>query len=559
MKESIGHFVTSKIVSHYFLLLILLLLIIFIFRDLPRGFFEQDEWHSFGHYSYLLSLDTTDLIINALKSGPFTHFTPLSLFSKLTMFKIFGLDAASYFYISVFLHTLVAFAVYFLVFIVVRNKISAFLGSVFFAVNSSHHQAITWIGTFEGAELSVLFGLLSLCSFLIYRQYGGKKWFGLALLSSLVALLFKETAVSFLIIIGVLVITNPRERIKGNLLSISGVVLGYLLLKFNYLFLKTESIKTALDQSKVDFFSALLYNLITVPVKIFSQLTFPNDFLISITNSETFPFDPGIGPWSLEHAFFYDVLAVSLGIFITSIIYFVTKKIENRFPIYLGLAVILTSIMPPLIIKKYLIYLDSRYLYQATVGFSILIGVIYQFTASYKNRKRYYKQVISFGLIVLIAIVLIAHAGFLQNRIKTDVKVGQPRKDILMQIHSGYPQLPKQVVFYTESNSSYYGIGEEKILPFQSGFGQTLLIWYSLNEVFPKEFFENDFLWDIKSQEYLQSGNRGFGYFRDFVLLKKTVKDYNIPISSVIAFSWDKENNKLVDISKKMRIKLLSE
>lgn len=558
MKENIFCFLKTKSIPHYLLLLFLLLLIMFAFRDLPQSFFEQDEWHSFGHYNYLLSLNTSDLIINALRSGPFNHFTPLSLFSKLTMFKVFGLNAEYYFYVSIFLHFLVAAAVYFLVYLVLERKLPAFLSSIFFAINSSHHQAVTWIGTFEGAELSVLFGVLSLCSFLRYRKIDRKKWFYLTLLCLFISLLFKETAISFFIILGALVMISQR-RIKGSLIGIGGVALAYLLLKFNYLFFKTASVGTALDQSKVDFFQAFIYNIMTVPIKIFAQLVLPNDIMIGITSREAFSFNPNIGPWTLEYAFFYDLLSFSSGALIIIIIYLIAKRSKYKFSIYLGVAIIVANIMPLLIIRKYLTYLDSRYLYQATVGLGLIIGFVCQSVLSDIKIGKIGRRFVSLGFLSCALVIYFLHFYSLQGLIERDREVGNIRENILVQIKRGYPQLPEETVFYTQSDSTYYGIGEERILPFQSGFGQTLLVWYSVDDKLPKEFFEGDFLWDIKSQGYKEAGQRGFGYFRDFTLLKKAVKDYNIPVSSVIAFSWDKQSTKLVDTSYQTRIQLLGE
>jgi hypothetical protein len=128
------------------------------------------------------------------------------------------------------------------------------------------------------------------------------------------------------------------------------------------------------------------------------------------------------------------------------------------------------------------------------------------------------------------------------------------RSEILTTIKKTYPNLLPKAVFYTESNSSYYGLPEkDKIMPFQSGFGQTLLAWYYKDEMFPKEFFNDRFLWEIKDQGYREFSNRGFGYYRDIDLLKSTVLEYKIPKESIYAFSWDSKHRILRNISDRIR------
>ena len=539
----------SRFYIHLLITLFFAVVIALAYRDLPRTFFEQDEWHSFGYYNYLVSFGTADFLVNSLRSGPLNHFTPLSLFSKLTMFKIFGLNATYYLFVSIILHTLVSVSVYVLIINLVKRIIPAFLGGLFFAINSSHHQAVTWIGTFEGAELSVLLGVLSLISFLYYKQGYRQIFIYSSLFLIFMALLFKETAISFFLVIAILLLADKNIRTKKNILSIGGVFITYFVFRLNYIFFNQNPTAAAINQSDTNIISALIYNFLTIPVKVFSILSIPNDFFINFTNRERFKFDLGIGPWSIDYAIFYDLFTIGLGIFIAIFIYKITRKIENKFPLYLGLLIIVFSIAPLLILKKYLTYIDSRYLYQVTVGFSIVLGVLIMPFFSYTRRT--VTAALLFGLLIYTS-----HIYYLQILVQKDIKIGETRRGILSQIKRDYPQLPQNAIFYTESNISYYGVlGEEKILPFQSGFGQTLLIWYSQEERFPKEFFTDDFLWEISSQGFKEVDGKGFGYFRDFELLKKVVKENNISVNSVIAYSWEDEG-RLLNITDRVKKKL---
>jgi len=116
-------------------------------------------------------------------------------------------------------------------------------------------------------------------------------------------------------------------------------------------------------------------------------------------------------------------------------------------------------------------------------------------------------------------------------------------------------------VFYTESDTSYYGLPiEEKIMPFYSGFGQTLLVWYEgKGEDFPACFFKDKYLYAIIEEGYKECEGRGYGYFRKFDSLKTAILKYSIDPKNVISFSHIAGDEKLVDTSLEIREKLKSE
>ena len=105
-------------------------------------------------------------------------------------------------------------------------------------------------------------------------------------------------------------------------------------------------------------------------------------------------------------------------------------------------------------------------------------------------------------------------------------------------------------------NAILCGECQDKIPPFQSGFGQTLLASYWKQEQYPKEFYENRFLWDITSQGYKEVNNTGFGYYRDFSALKLAISQNKISAQSVIAFSYSSRDKRLQDISEEVKQRL---
>ena len=162
-------------------------------------------------------------------------------------------------------------------------------------------------------------------------------------------------------------------------------------------------------------------------------------------------------------------------------------------------------------------------------------------------------------VLVLITLLPLLIFHFWTNRKFTDQILlrSRTRKSILDQIIKTYPRLPEKVVFYTESDTAFYGLPpEERIMPFQSGFGQTLLVWYfNQGENWPACFFkpEDDFLFAITEEGYRECSGRGFGYFRNFNLLQETLVENNLSKENVIAFVFKLKYNELIDVTRKVR------
>ena len=189
--------------------------------------------------------------------------------------------------------------------------------------------------------------------------------------------------------------------------------------------------------------------------------------------------------------------------------------------------------------------IDSRNLYLPSIGMVFLIVSLSMLIKPKILSILFLSVFISFNVII---------TKIELNKI-TDV--GKDRFKILKQIDKENVKFLDKQILYVESNTSYYGLPDEiRIPPFQSGFGQTLLVWFQDNEKFPIEFFENKFLWPIESQGYKEINGRGFGYFRELDLLTETIKEYNLPEDSFTAYSWNSKENKLTNITNEIRKKL---
>ncbi len=524
---------------------IIFLIVILAYWKLSGAFFEQDEWHTFGRCIHLSSLKGLEYWKKVLQSGPLSHFTPLSLFAKMAMLKTFGLNAYPYFILSIVLHGMVSITVYVFLCLLARNKFIAFLGALFFAINSSHHQAITWLGTFEGAQGAVFFGILSLVLFTLYQYNDNRKFLYLSFASVLVGLLFKETAIAFLLVLAVLLFTRKGKRV--GLTGIGTVLFLYIVLRFSYFFLGVSDLPSVVGSEQQGFLPTFLYNLLTLPIKIFPQAILPQEFLINFSqNLSEFIIEKRLinvgGPWGDLSCLIYDTLTIVLGLVFFKTFWMVFERSKSKKPLIIGFLLIVFTIFPLFVLKRYLVVLDSRFLYPATFGVSILLASLAKKPAVFFISGLIFLHVISLFLVV-----------------NQKVELGQLRKEILASIPSQYPDLPDKTIFFLESDRSYYGLPEkEKIPPFQSGLGQILLVYYDKQENFPREFFEDFFLWEIADEGYKEVGDRGFGYFRDFELMTKIIGEKDIPRESVIAFRYNSETGLLTDMTEEVQGRITS-
>lgn len=542
-----------KLLMHLFFWVAIFASVYFAYWGLQNSYFQQDEWYIFSDYNFLLSIKGMSVFIGNFLVNSLPHFAPLSLIFKMSLYRLFEFDAVPYFFVSIFIHFLVSSSVYLLIVKLTRKRFSALTGALFFAVNSSHHEAVTWIGTFEGTQFTVLFGSLSLFTSLIYLERRKRRFLFISLGLLLIALLFKETALTFFpILICILLWSKPKNVKIAEILSVISVLMFYLFLRFSYLFFGVQAIPDQGIHNQGNFSLIFIYNFLTSPIKIFAQILIPNEILIHLTNLvgpflKTF-FLWEQGPWVASNAFGYDFATIILGSFVVFSIFKFGKSVSNKLPIYLGMSIVLFTIFPLLILNRYLTYLDSRYFYPATLGFSLILCSLVIRATSTKN-----KTIIGLGLLALV-LVLSIHLLSLKETVNSLAKLGQMRKSIINYIVNSHPALPSKTIFYTESDSTFYGLTEnEKIMPFQSGFGQLLLVRYNPIEHFATDFFSNRFLWDITDQGYKEIESRGFGYFRDFDPLVRTMNDFGLDKASVIAYRYDSEKKSVEDITQEVQ------
>lgn len=533
------------------------IVVLVFYSKITMGFFQQDEWLSFARHFILREEGILALLKDAFLPSV-GHYQPLNTLTIHSLFSVFGLNYIGYVFTSITLHLINLTIIFLLAKKIFKGLLLPVIVIILFGISASIYQATSWVLADIGVHFATIFSLLCLLFFFEFLSNKKTIHFYLSLVFLIISLAYKEIALGLFLLLPITYFLFGNIKKKKYPIITIGIGAFYLLFRVAIIFLPqsyTRDILATQSQSIQD----ILYNFLTFPSKAITQLIIPSNVLLdfsyfigSVLPTEwtgykyTTIYDKFVEGVVLE----FIIILFSIFIILTSV-YFWSKEQNHLIKNIIILSLILIILNSPIFAlapeKSGVISLiDSRNLYFLSIGSSFLLGSI--LGSSILGR---------FSKVGIFILLIMLNSYWLNFQINKVAENGLLRKSVLKQIKKDYPKLPDRVVFYTESDKSYYGLpADEQILPFQSGLGQTLLIWYYPTENFPIDFLKNRFLWEIRDQGYKEIEGRGFGYFRNFDLLKKTVKDYNIDLNSIVGFSWRSKTNTLLDISSEAKERL---
>lgn len=539
--------------SEKFWLTVIIGIIILSYLPLFKGFFQQDEWYGYAWFILHKDLNFLDKI-SFFFSPSVGHYNPLSILTTHTLFSIWNLDYTKFLVLSIFSHLIMSISVFYLAKLFFKdNRLLSLATCLLFALFASHQQATSWVVANIATQWSSILGIIATILFFKFVEEKKQKLFILSLLILGVSLLFKEITIGLFPYFFIYLILNNKGKTSKNQLNKKHLVFlllfgfGYMVFRFSMIFASNITGDTLVTQSQSVV--KIIYNFLTVPFKSLSQAVFTHQIIRIVSNllAGFFP-DSLSGPvGSPQFETFVvkrvmEVTSILTALFmlgVSLIVAKLTQKNVYKDAIILSLLwVFFNSLIFSLTPERggVIFVVDSRNLYFIGVGVAIFL-VAFLKTLIVNKPKKFVK----FFIILLFFNLLL-----LNDELSKLSEIGEMRKNILVKIKSIYPVLPKKTVFLVESDSPYYGLPEkDKIPPFQSGFGHTLLGWYYVEQKFPKEFYEDRFLWEITSQGYKEQDGIGFGYFRDYGLLKRATSDYHVPVDNIISFSWSNITNRL--------------
>lgn len=573
-----------------FFTFILLLTVLVFYGGALKTWFQADEWDWIGRYTYYNSIGPVpfwEAFKSSLFPNPRYRFTPLfdGLFSIETYF--FGLNFTPYMTVSLFFHLCNSILVFLFVRKLTQNNKLGYLASFLFASNSIGQHAITWIFTSTNTQGATFFSLIACITFLNYLSKKKTRDLGLTYFFFFIALWFKETAISlFLIIPSILFINNLNKKIKSArkiILSTAGFGLFYFGLRYALsrigAIIHTEGYP---DFGRFLTLDEYLQVLFWSPARaLVDNFVFPNT-IYWLAKIVTTPFLSylKLTPLTTTHDLFIENQAtnlVTLLIFI-GIIAICIKFYKNistnqlRASFILGIIIVMSSALISLLLSirgtsALNPIFRSRDMYFSIAGASLCLAIILNVVSKRFQNANLFPLLRKLrlngkNLFLLIAILTYGTYHLIninQFVLQKEEKQTQSRKTIINTIYNTYPLLPQKIIFYVTSDALYYGHSKPS-LPYQTGFGRTLLVWYALkNNTIPTEFMKDDYLYMPFSEGYKEIDDYGFGYFTDFDKLTAVIKDYHLTKESVFAFSYSGEKMQVTDTTQETRISLSKE
>lgn len=549
---------------------VLLGLTLLVYGRLPQTFFQQDEWAIFGYH---ISADKhgINLFDRLLIYQQETHIAPLSNLVTLIEYQLFGLRFTPYGWISVLLHAVTAVFVVLLATILTRKRWVAFVAGMLFLINSIPSQAVIWVATTTGTVGSAAFFLLSLIILIWYIQKGQRPWWMLmaSMVLFLVSLGFKESTVfGFLLIPIVWVIFTPK-RVWYGMVRILGTtgILGFLyfLVRLFILSMRTAP-SIAPEVTVAPSVGVYIFRSLAIPVRVLAQSFVPEKAHLEIARLilrlayPRFMIGGSPDPYLVESIIADIVTVFAFFVIVVAIVavgrYFQTTR-QRQFVKVLLLSVIfvLLSALPLVLVPGragYNALVDGRHMYLTSSFASILFAtLLFGVTKIFVKKKQ---------LVIFVWILVILGSAYHVQRIRTDiahqVAIGGLRQSILKTVTTSVPTVSDRAVWYVESDTPFYGL-EESIVPFQSGFGQVLLVWYNARGVYlPSCFFERQYLYILLEENYKECESRGFGYFRKKSTLNKAYEKFQFKPEEIFAFRFTSATSTFEDITDEIRSRL---
>lgn len=547
--------------------LALIPIILLAYWDLPKTFFQQDEWWSLAGNIYYQSLGITGIIFSFFPGDAIAHFNPLAKAYAWVTYLLFYTDFKLYAWLSIVLHVFNALLLYHFILFWLRNRKIAFIASLFFAVNSIPSQAVTWVAAANSYEVPLAFILISLIFFhrFLEKEEHRKLNIILSLLIFFISLLFHENGIFLFLFYPIIFFLYAKSQVKKLLPTFSYGILIFMfiffLIRIPFFFGLSVSLPLVTDVSHPPV-TVYPYRLISIAMKSFAGSIFPEKTLIGISEGlvriaypQFITSDKVPNPF-IAQSIVFDLILYVLTVLIICVIVLsmkLTKDKKIKDALFWSLIFVPASLLPyAFVLGKagYASILEPKFLYVGSIGTSILIAIIVYLLLMKFSRQKMLRVFI----LLLFALYILSHISAVRMQIDNLEEIASERKKILNAIKTSYKKLPQKVIFYTQSDTAYYGMPDnEKILPMQVGFGKMLMIWYQKDERFPGCLYEGQFLLNLLEEGYRFCEGRGFGYFRDYGKLAQAIKTNYINSESIIAYSWNGNTKKFIDITQQIR------
>lgn len=586
---------SNYIENNPWILLFIYTFIIFSFcRGLFNSYFSADEWYHFTQYLPLInkpdgffSAIFSPFIKTAELSGG-QHVNPIASAIFFLNTKFFGMNFEPYAFMSLFLHSVNSFLIFFLLSIFLKKdnyRIPlAIIGGLFFALAPTPLHTITGAAPFYGENiLSVTLVLFSLIFLKIAYIKKDRKYLIISLLFLFLAPFSKETSAYLFLVWPIVVFFESRVfSLKYVFRIFITCLVCFLIVRFvipGLLNQKISSREAAIDTHTVvsqdlsiykNLPSEIAIRSITFPLRMISTVFVPRQVIVSLAEW-TIPILNPLPPdgdrtgaiqfksVASNYVVVYFISLVFLYYFLIKIKDFFRNKQKEEFKIFIiGLSIIVfSSLMLVFIIFSfprwgYDYFFDSRHYYHPTVGAALIFPILL-FSLSKSLSYLFNKRFLMIIFLALFSIWLLNNMIIFDKTFKEMVnRYDSDRKEVLKQLKTFLPSLPQDVVIYMETdNSTIYGPN----LPFNTSVAQAISVYYHDVSPLPDSFYSG-LIFDGKAEGYLKKDGQGFGYFITKEKLLEAIKENKFKVEDIFAFYYKGKEVEVIDISDKIRKQL---
>jgi tetratricopeptide (TPR) repeat protein len=308
-------------------------------------------------------LFSTDLFKFSMFDERYQYYRPLVTLSYALEYHIWKLNPFGYHLTNVFIHALVAFLGFALIYRIFSNFALAWLSAVFFCVHPLHTEAVCYISD-RGELLLALWVLLTLLFYSTYAASSKKAYYLLSLASFACALLSREAG--FLVFIPLYIFCIgmkakiPRDSLVSHGVSFASLFVIYITLRLTILvpvWIAPQS-GFGIGRDILNFWSVIntYLGLLIAPYGL---------HVLRVTK-------PVIGYWSGQA-----LASATLAIALAAITFFVLKK--RKYAILVGIAwFILTLLYLIKFMHKFpgSLATEEHWVYLASWGFFLVVAYL---------------------------------------------------------------------------------------------------------------------------------------------------------------------------------------
>ena len=533
-------------------------ILLFYYWDIDKVYFQQDEWHALGKTIYYANANFLDIFVRKFAF----HYIPVANIYFVIEYLFFGIEPKYYLFFGIFLQSITGVSFYILLKKMFKNSVAAFVAALLFITNFEVSQVIM-VEMISFYTLSLLFvnilfiklydfitsksqtknvAKVLLVIFFILAILTHEAWFALVILIPLFILMFRSSEANF----------NWK---KGDLYIVAAAVL-FILFRLALQVLLPMDGKIP-PQPSGRF--AMAHSVATLPFKATTQyiVGFNNIFSLSRLYQNKMSYyrnDKTVNQDLMATTIVYDMVVyyiVGFLLIALLLILFICKaslSLKNKYirAMIFGIGWIVTMSVIISAQKRFFNSIDSRYMYLFGEGIIIFTTSLILYILN--NFKNVLSAKFAVLASVLLYVLIFGHYSYFQIR-KTEnavVEISRVRSSIISQIKKINPSLNDKTVVYLKCSddclsNNQFGMPADWIVPFQNGFGWTLLVVYSEND--PKkyaQFFSRDsFLWERYSTGYKEINGNGFGYFTNASELRDTMRKYHLNKSNLLALKYE--------------------